>query len=133
MNRMCPHCGALLPAVIDAFCPECREDLDEAPVLETPRSPGSIRHNLLFQTFEVWHSVKIGALILGLLVMAVIELLNRKPTIAIGIGTFVVAFCAITIIRHRFHPSRLGSKDIPAQVNESEPESPKIYEDHGPI
>jgi hypothetical protein len=25
----CPHCGAGLPAVVDAFCPECREPLDE--------------------------------------------------------------------------------------------------------
>jgi hypothetical protein len=27
----CPHCGFRLPAVVDAFCPECREPLDEPP------------------------------------------------------------------------------------------------------
>ena len=27
----CPHCGAALPAVVDAFCPDCREPLDERP------------------------------------------------------------------------------------------------------
>lgn len=30
MDR-CPHCGVDLPTVRDAFCPECREDLDCAP------------------------------------------------------------------------------------------------------
>ena len=31
----CPHCGVTLPPVIDAFCPECRERLDEAPENQT--------------------------------------------------------------------------------------------------
>ncbi|MDB5388667.1 MAG: hypothetical protein JWM11_4313 [Planctomycetaceae bacterium] len=28
----CPHCQAKLPFILDAFCPECRERLDEPPV-----------------------------------------------------------------------------------------------------
>ena len=31
MSKLCPHCGVVLPATVDAFCPECREDLDESP------------------------------------------------------------------------------------------------------
>lgn len=31
MPQNCPHCGTVLPAVVDAFCPECREDLSETP------------------------------------------------------------------------------------------------------
>ena len=31
MNNTCPHCGCTLPIVVDAFCPECGEDLDEVP------------------------------------------------------------------------------------------------------
>lgn len=31
MPQKCPHCGIALPAVVDAFCPECREDLSETP------------------------------------------------------------------------------------------------------
>ena len=31
MDR-CPHCGADLPAIRDAFCPECRQGLDEPPL-----------------------------------------------------------------------------------------------------
>lgn len=27
----CPHCGAALSGTVDAFCPECREPLDERP------------------------------------------------------------------------------------------------------
>ena len=32
----CPHCGVKLPAVVDAFCPECRESLSEPTVHEDP-------------------------------------------------------------------------------------------------
>lgn len=31
MPGTCPHCGISLPAVVDAFCPECREDLSVTP------------------------------------------------------------------------------------------------------
>lgn len=31
MARTCPHCGTELPAVADAFCPDCREDLSQTP------------------------------------------------------------------------------------------------------
>ena len=31
MPDNCPHCGAPLPFVVDAYCPECREELDESP------------------------------------------------------------------------------------------------------
>ena len=31
MSECCPHCGTDLPRVRDAFCPQCRADLD-APV-----------------------------------------------------------------------------------------------------
>jgi hypothetical protein len=28
----CPHCGASLPLAVDAFCPECGNELSEPPV-----------------------------------------------------------------------------------------------------
>src|SRR5262245_15623890 len=31
MRTTCPHCGCSLPFVVDAFCPQCREDLREVP------------------------------------------------------------------------------------------------------
>ena len=33
----CPHCGSALTSTVDAFCPECRNALDEPPRL--PPSP----------------------------------------------------------------------------------------------
>src|SRR5207245_10187152 len=42
MTRSCPHCGAKVPAVGDAFCPECRNALDEAPAnVPQPARPES--------------------------------------------------------------------------------------------
>jgi hypothetical protein len=37
--QSCPHCGVTLPAVVDAFCPECRTDLSQTPqeVTDTAR------------------------------------------------------------------------------------------------
>ncbi|HEX4607875.1 MAG TPA: zinc ribbon domain-containing protein [Urbifossiella sp.] len=41
MSRFCPHCGTELPAVVDAFCPSCRDRLDEPPL---PLSLASYEH-----------------------------------------------------------------------------------------
>ena len=30
MPQTCPYCGIVLPAVVDAFCPDCRAELDES-------------------------------------------------------------------------------------------------------
>ena len=39
--QACPHCGAALPYVRDAFCPECAEPLDDPSVEGAPPSrPG---------------------------------------------------------------------------------------------
>ncbi len=35
MPSQCPHCGASLPIVLDAFCPNCRQPLDEQPSATT--------------------------------------------------------------------------------------------------
>ncbi len=34
MPDRCPHCGVQLPSAGDAFCPECRGELDESPAAE---------------------------------------------------------------------------------------------------
>jgi uncharacterized membrane protein len=33
MAEECPHCGAQLPLIADAFCAECRQPLEEAPLI----------------------------------------------------------------------------------------------------
>jgi hypothetical protein len=35
----CPHCGARLPPVADAFCPACRGPLDESPAAPDEPTP----------------------------------------------------------------------------------------------
>jgi hypothetical protein len=42
MSENCPHCGAPLPVVPDAFCPICRERLDEPPEPVVPRSAPAV-------------------------------------------------------------------------------------------
>src|SRR5438270_3409463 len=36
MARSCPHCGATLASVGDAFCSECHNALDELPAAASP-------------------------------------------------------------------------------------------------
>ena len=55
----CPHCGSDLPPVSDAFCPSCRESLDESdcvlPIAESLRptiSPPGIRADILTALVE---------------------------------------------------------------------------------
>ena len=31
MKESCPHCGETLPIIVDAFCPQCHEDLSDLP------------------------------------------------------------------------------------------------------
>jgi hypothetical protein len=38
MAEVCPHCGAALPAIQDAFCPECRNNLADAPDEARPQA-----------------------------------------------------------------------------------------------
>lgn len=37
--HLCPHCGASLPPIRDAFCPECGQELDDLPSKQV--EPGS--------------------------------------------------------------------------------------------
>jgi hypothetical protein len=38
MSELCPRCGAELPSVRDAYCPDCREPLDEEALEATLRT-----------------------------------------------------------------------------------------------
>jgi hypothetical protein len=63
MTDSCPHCGAPLPAVRDAFCPECRGDLSEVPQGATagPRRdafPGGSPGPSVRPAGEVWYATE---------------------------------------------------------------------------
>ena len=34
MRESCQHCGEALPAIVDAFCSQCGEDLSEVAAIE---------------------------------------------------------------------------------------------------
>jgi hypothetical protein len=59
MADLCPHCGAKLPAIRDAFCCECRGDLGEAPLEPKPysgREPVSEAPSAL--AAGLWHTTE---------------------------------------------------------------------------
>lgn len=42
-TKSCPHCGEVLPRVVDAFCPQCGEPLDEGAAVEVSPPAGNPR------------------------------------------------------------------------------------------
>ncbi|HEV3081287.1 MAG TPA: zinc ribbon domain-containing protein, partial [Gemmataceae bacterium] len=59
MAEACPHCGAALPPVRDAFCSECGNDLDEAPATSLPRrEPDGGRSNAEGRPGDVWYATE---------------------------------------------------------------------------
>lgn len=53
MPQLCPHCGAEQPAVRVAFCPACRNDVDEPPV--NPQTGLAERETL---DLNVWYATE---------------------------------------------------------------------------
>ena len=51
--QACPHCGATLPYVRDAFCPECDKPLDEPPHAAAAAFRGPIQSDKAFCRREV--------------------------------------------------------------------------------
>jgi uncharacterized paraquat-inducible protein A len=74
MNQTCPHCGEQLPYVVDAFCPQCREDLSAPPLrleqLAAPAPPTAEQiasdHSIAFQGAAGMTVVAYGMLIFAL-------------------------------------------------------------------
>jgi len=64
VSMVCPHCGATLLSASDAFCPECRRDLDEPP--DAPRAPEQVRAERSAGTIRVLRFFGILAILAGL-------------------------------------------------------------------
>ena len=58
--RACPHCGVALPAVVDAFCPECREPLGEPPEPRAATGAGAPAGGGASPRRVAWPKVAIG-------------------------------------------------------------------------
>ncbi len=52
-TAQCPHCGELLDKALDAFCPVCRESLDDDPEQESGSRSDEAR--VLFETKNHFH------------------------------------------------------------------------------
>jgi hypothetical protein len=70
LSDYCPHCDARLPLAHDAFCPECRERLDDLP--ETSAESGNAKEVPIFVTeFDraaaLMTLVGFGLMILGIM------------------------------------------------------------------
>jgi len=94
MPEVCPHCGERLPFVVDAFCPECRERLDdppfparEAPSAEAAKPPDRIIPS-------PWRAVWCAFLACVWLIAAVRVAIDRDWTAAaLGAIGAIVLFC----------------------------------------
>lgn len=86
----CPHCGTRLPAVADAYCPDCREELAATPE-EVAIKP------TLTEMAEVV-GAPLGAVILGFLdvIFAVASLLALFT--ALATGEWGVALGAVVVL-----------------------------------
>jgi hypothetical protein len=96
MSDNCPHCGARLPQMQDAYCPHCHEELDAAPAPvrrhSRPNRSSSAAHRgtgsdrpLGISILAVLHIV--GGIILGVMQLVLLGKLNEieAPLRSIGI------------------------------------------------
>jgi hypothetical protein len=95
----CTHCGARLPPVKDAICPECFNDLDEAPVTGALRSPAKTKKSVVSEVFFAWHLLHGLIVIAVILVITVSELVRGNLTLvrlivevilALAVGEWIV-------------------------------------------
>jgi hypothetical protein len=114
MAGTCPHCGTKLPAMVDAFCPECRNDLGEAPSSEPPARGPSATRRVVAELFDVWHLVKIGILLVVVLLFAVLELMDGKPSPAITLGACVVFVAVAESLRRSLRRAKRAEQDYPS-------------------
>src|SRR5947209_3172200 len=75
MSEHCPHCEAKLPLVVDAFCPECGNRVDEPPaagkVLEERIK--DIDHGPTLQLSRAWYLAFLGSLMLVITIVGIIR------------------------------------------------------------
>lgn len=88
MEATCPHCGSRLPAPGDAFCPQCRNAVDEPPAVPlTPRQQEAVRDVGAARALQVG-----GWLMLAGVVYWALTKSGVDATIAIVTSLFCAAF-----------------------------------------
>jgi hypothetical protein len=105
----------------DAFCPECRNDLEEPPSPETSARARQATRNPVVEAAEWWHTVKAGAVTLGIVVAVAIE----YPSVAIAVGASVAVIVVAEAVRRRLRAKRLLQRDAANQESVIDSESSK--------
>src|SRR5438105_12399281 len=93
MPDSCPHCGASLPAVGDAFCPTCRQALEDIPIVEVvpaqkSRPAPEVKSVAVpaLLSSKRWLFVAASIIVLGVILVALSTLDFHWPRIVVASG-----------------------------------------------
>lgn len=102
MPQSCPHCGIALLAVVDAYCPECREELPAAPQAEAPES-GPVA-----EAAAAWRGVSTAVFVASLVIGVIVALVDALPggvvsggAVAVLLATAALGVGALLRVRRR--------------------------------
>lgn len=99
MSDFCPHCDARLPLAHDAFCPECRERLDDSVAVPTEDSPESQPSDLDAESYRraaLMMIVGFGLMIFGMMAWGTEASIEAMVKGGLGLCLFTAGmFCLI--------------------------------------
>jgi hypothetical protein len=84
----------------DAFCPECRNDLDDVPSPKPPAQQGrGNTRSVIGEAFHVWHAVKFGIIAVGIFLVAIVQAIDGNYSLAIALGGSAAVIALAETIR----------------------------------
>ena len=103
MPQTCPHCGIALTGAIDAYCPECREDLSATPE-EAAQKPtlGEMRQALRAPAaaFEGVQTVFFVAMLAVAGVVALFDAMRDGEWLQAGFFAFLLVLGGVGIVAY---------------------------------
>ena len=86
----CPHCGAPLTAIVDPFCPECRNALDEPPEKALPGDSSQNPQQQRRSVQAVWWQV-IGLLLIVTALLVLLQTGSLASWVILIVGLLILA------------------------------------------
>ena len=99
MPNTCPHCGFRLPIVVDAYCPECREDLSEPPLSDDEGAPAGLADPQ--SLWIVSHGIRCACFAVSCAFITLFAGVYGQWALAAGAGLVAVLFGALTYVSFR--------------------------------